>query len=268
MADGLMDQNAGDGSASDQNLEGSETQTPDDEGNVVDDQSQSETPKWMGQLPKDLKGNETLTQYQTLGDLGKAFLDLEGKVQGSVEVPGEDATEEQWSAYREKMGIPESPDNYEFEEVELPNGATEETEMDQWFRKVAHENNFTNAQANAFRKAWVEQNLAQANAQSEAFDKAREDAEKQLRSELGEKYDETLSMAKKAVEKRSPEFAQFLTDSGLTNHPEMVKLMADIGVMISEDRMPGGKSTGRKERPSDPRDVDAWVFENTPGMND
>lgn len=262
----INDQTAGDGSEVDQNPNGSDPQADGQDGNAVGDQPESQTPKWMGQLPSDLKGDENLTQFSTIGELGKAYLDLQGKSERAVEVPGEDATEEQWAAYREKMGIPDKPDNYEFEEVELPNGSSEETEMDQWFRKVAHENGFTQKQANEFRKAWVQQNIEQMKAQQEQFDKAREDAEAKLREEYGERFDETIKLAHEGVKQRSPEFAKFLTDSGLTNHPEMVKLMADIGQLYAEDKMPGGRAIGKAERPTDPRAVEAWTFENTPGM--
>ena len=37
------------------------------------------TPAWAAQLPSDLRSNETLTGHKTIGELGKAYLDLHGK---------------------------------------------------------------------------------------------------------------------------------------------------------------------------------------------
>ncbi|ODP39262.1 hypothetical protein BFL28_10640 [Sphingomonas turrisvirgatae] len=55
----------------------------------------------------------------------------------------------------------------------------------------------------------------------------------------GAKWDETIELSAKALDalgypKGSP-FRSFLTDSGLGNHPEMIRAMRKIGGMVSED---------------------------------
>jgi len=37
-------------------------------------------PAWMAQLPKDLQEDDTLTRFKTIGEIGKAYRELEGKL--------------------------------------------------------------------------------------------------------------------------------------------------------------------------------------------
>lgn len=267
MADDAAILTDGEGSGGDQSQDGSEVSGNGGEDSVVDESSQSKAPKWMGQLPDDLKGNEDLSQFATIGELGKAFLDARGKAEQAIEIPGEDATEEQRAAYREKMGIPQSPEDYKFEELELPSEFKGQAEFDTWFAQKSHELGLTADQASRLRNEMLTLNSENTSAQQKAFEKSKADTEKQLREVYGDRYEENLELARKAVKSRNPEFADFLRESGLTNHPEMVRLMADIGQLYSEDRLPGGKPLGQKDRPVDPRNPDAWIFENTPGMD-
>lgn len=59
----------------------------------------------------------------------------------------------------------------------------------------------------------------------------------------GDKLDENLATAKKALDAfASPELRTLLNESGLGNHPEMIRLMYRAGKAISEDRFVAGKT--------------------------
>lgn len=77
--------------------------------------------------------------------------------------------------------------------------------------------------------------------QSQAWVKSlREDAEFG-----GESYDKNVATAVKAVERfASPELRSLLNQSGLGNHPELVKLFHRIGNSISEDSIAFGGTQG------------------------
>lgn len=64
----------------------------------------------------------------------------------------------------------------------------------------------------------------------------------------GERYAQTVETAAKAVEKfGSPELRTLLNESGLGNHPELVKFCHRIGQALSEDSMvQGGTQNGAK----------------------
>lgn len=56
----------------------------------------------------------------------------------------------------------------------------------------------------------------------------------------GEKLEETLSVAKKAVDLGPPELKEFLNASGLGNHPSVVRWAYNVGKALSEDRFVAG----------------------------
>ena len=74
---------------------------------------------------------------------------------------------------------------------------------------------------------------------------ARNDWAQQSRADAefgGEKLDENLAVAKKAVEAlASPELKTLLEQSGLGNHPEIIRLFYRAGRSLSQDSFVGGK---------------------------
>lgn len=61
----------------------------------------------------------------------------------------------------------------------------------------------------------------------------------------GEKLPENLGIARKALDKfATPELKSLLDDTGLGNHPEMIRLLFRAGKAISEDTFVGGSGSG------------------------
>jgi hypothetical protein len=73
----------------------------------------------------------------------------------------------------------------------------------------------------------------------------------------GPKLEESLRLANKAYDALASEnLKELLKESGLANHPEMVRLFRKAGEMISTDHFVGGKQATRQS-PTGPRDFDA-----------
>ena len=73
----------------------------------------------------------------------------------------------------------------------------------------------------------------------------------------GAKLEASLQVANKAYEAlASPTLKELLKESGLVNHPEMVRLFRKAGEMISEDHFVGGKSA-RAAQVTGPRDFNS-----------
>lgn len=70
----------------------------------------------------------------------------------------------------------------------------------------------------------------------------------------GPKLEESLRLANKAYDALASEnLKELLKESGLANHPEMVRLFRKAGEMISTDHFVGGKQATRQS-PTGPRD--------------
>ena len=75
----------------------------------------------------------------------------------------------------------------------------------------------------------------------------------------GEKLTENLAVAKVALEKfATPEFTKLLNDTGLGNHPEVLRVFYRAGKAISQDTVVAGK-----QAPA-PADRLATLYDNTP----
>ena len=140
-----------------------------------------------------------------------------------------------------------APEKYEFtvgEGVEL------DTEALKDFEPVARDLNLTNEQAqklvDAYPKilAGVQQRQAEAwQAQTEQW-AADVKADKEIG---GDKLTANLSAAQRALDQfGTPELKTYLNDTGLGNHPDLVKAFVKIGKAMSEDGMVDGSNQGQR----------------------
>lgn len=130
---------------------------------------------------------------------------------------------------------------------------------------------YTDGMLSAFGEAAKEANLSQESAQklldklAPAYAKLSSDhietakatwtAASQADKEFGgPKLAENIAVANKALsEFGTPELFALLKDTGLSNHPEVIRAFYRAGKAISEDRFVAGKSEPSKQR--DPRDL-------------
>lgn len=80
----------------------------------------------------------------------------------------------------------------------------------------------------------------------------------------GEKLQENLSIAKKALDQfATPQFKSFLEESRLGNNPEVIRFMLRVGRAISEDRFVNGAApTGKDAGPRSFNDLASALYSN------
>jgi len=125
-----------------------------------------------------------------------------------------------------------APEQYEFELGDL----TVDTDSLEAFKEVAKELDLSQDKAQAMLLKMapaMQQRQAEliANAQKHWAESSKSDKEFG-----GEKLDENLSIAKKALDSfGTPELTALLNESGLGNHPEVIRVFYRAGKAISED---------------------------------
>lgn len=141
-----------------------------------------------------------------------------------------------------------APDKYEFK---APDGAAAfDDQVIEQFSVVARE---LNLPQDAAQKVLDKMGPAIQARQAETIQAARSMWAESAKSDKefgGEKLTENLAVAKKALDTfGSPELRSLLNESGLGNHPEMIRVLYRAGKAISEDRFVGsgrgGKDTPR-----------------------
>lgn len=110
-------------------------------------------PNYFSQLSPDVRANKDVTAFlkdkKTLSDVATSFYDTHKKLSSSIVIPGEGATEDEVSAFRERMGIPKAPNEYEIDTKGIPEGVSKQLEG--LFRENALKSGLTKEQA---KKQW------------------------------------------------------------------------------------------------------------------
>ena len=140
----------------------------------------------------------------------------------------------------------DGPIEYTFE---LPEGVSMADETLEGLKTLAGDLKLDQDNANKVKDLGVEMlnkwNAAQEEAQA-AMLKEWGEAAKADEDYGGAKFDENVAAAKTAMEKLvtanfiKPEFKQFLNDSGLGNHPEMIRLFWKLSDQVSDDGLVAG----------------------------
>ncbi len=138
-----------------------------------------------------------------------------------------------------------APEKYEFKTAE---GQELDAEAVKAFEPIAKELNLSNEQAQKLVDVYggkimpklVEQQAAQWQQQIEQWSE-------QVKADKDLGTDASIGAAQKAMDKfGSPELKQYLNETGLGNHPELVRIFANIGKAMSEDGLVTGNSGGVK----------------------
>lgn len=141
------------------------------------------------------------------------------------------------SAGEQKEETPTTPEAYDFTQS-LPEGMELDQQAANEFSDIAREMNLTNDQANQLAKYGMSyaQNMAKAIAQQQIEEQqAWADETKKA---LGAKYNEEISYVGTALNKLEPlvpGLRQALNIGGIGNRIEIVRALAQVGRMVSED---------------------------------
>jgi hypothetical protein len=134
------------------------TQAGDQANTDQQQQTQQQSLGWRAALPDEYKEHEFVKDTQKPGDFVKRAIEvkterdtLKTKLEGAIIKPGEKATDEEKTAYRKSLGIPEKPEGYEFEKAE---GIEHDPNMISWAQKVFHKFSIPKEAAIGIGKEW------------------------------------------------------------------------------------------------------------------
>lgn len=182
-------------------------------------------------FPPEYKDNAALRDYKDLGGLLKSHINLQSMVGNNIPMP-KDENDESWNQVYDKLGRPKTPAEYqlkladEFKDIQLDENRTK------WAQDLFHKAGLNSRQANAILNEYVKLEMQQMQ-EADNSDKWVN----QIKQEFGDKFEEKTTLAQQAVKMfGDQETRQWLTDSGLGNHPSLVKMFANIGNLLKEDK--------------------------------
>lgn len=181
----------------------------------------------------------SLSKYKDLPGLIKVAEDsrrqLSQRMDGYVKLPGEDASDDEISAYREKVGIPSEIDGYEFslpDGVSIPEGIEVTAERQEAFAEFAHKAGLTKQQANDAFGFLVESELQDYGSLQKENEAAAEADRKELREVWGADYESRQQDARRVA-------ASFGIDPSdpVLDLPRVAMAFAGVASSIAESKL-------------------------------
>ncbi len=203
-------------------------------------------PTWTEQIDPGLR--EQFKDFPKLNDVAKSHVELREKVKGidgMVRIPGENASDEEYETFLQKIGVPKDPEGYQLAlPTNLPDGLKADPEMAAWFRDLAYETGLLPGQARTLYEKYNERMIELHGVQTQARKDAVQKADEALRNEWKGDYDKNLELARRAQRTFGGNgFTTLLEKTGLGNDPEMIKTFHTIGKKIGEDNLVKGDPT-------------------------
>ena len=210
---------------------------PDNPGGGADKEVEIKTEKtgWLSAVKDDIfkDHGEELAKHENINSVLEEHFTLKGKLSENE---------------ADKV---EKAEDYEFDDA--PEGATKSEEFEKSFRDMALEAGISKNSAKAVFAGLQGLEVAGNKAKAEADTKARAETTKAMKTEYGDKYDGVMAKVAKVLELGGFELKEGIEKSELGNSPNLIKALASIGNVISEDslnRSAGGDKSEDKSAAS------------------
>lgn len=212
----------------------------------VEDTTLTETPEVKVELPEPIQTKQNLSDmlgedFKESKNLHK-FKDVQGLAKGYEELSSHlgkkfsDLTSAEMDMYLESKGRPEKVEDYN---MGVENA--DPTAVD-WFTNQAFEAGLSNDQATKLAASYTEMQHSQIEAAKTQRAEFKERAVDDLKQEYGSRMDSKLVSARKAMRQfAGEEFVNYLNETGLGDHPSLIKAFVNIGDNMLEDTLTTGE---------------------------
>jgi hypothetical protein len=214
---------------------------------------------FLTQLPEDLRADPVFASFKESGlaGLAKSYASAARMVGGDkLALPGKDAAPEAWNPVWDKLGRPKTAAEYQFPVPAKESTFQHDPALVADFRGVAHKIGLSNKQV-AEIMGWYngsgEKAFAAVSADAVKF---QTDSVASLKQEWGNAYDAKVGLAKRALKDfGGVDVTKVLDETGLGNHPAIVKMFADLGKAMLEDTLPGSNEQNFGHTPGTAKDA-------------
>ena len=208
-----------------------------------------ESQDWRDSISDDYRSNPAIADYKDINDLVKSHISAQSMIGNSIRIPSKEAGQEQWDAFYSrfndvpglmrynpdnptevlrKIGAPEDADGYKWTP---PEGFEPDPDTVKGFKDLAYALNLTNEQASGLMSHMAKDAVADNQRREQEMKEAIDG----MKKEWGMAFDEKMGEATRAVAiLGGQELVDVLNETGLGNHPAMIKLFANLGSQLKE----------------------------------
>jgi len=192
-------------------------------------------------MPEGLRDEPSLQTFDSVDKLAKSYVSAVKMIGGNpdnlISLPQEG---ESMDGLYNQLGRPEQADGYDF-------GEDDEGILDN-YKEFAHEVGLSQHQAESVLGAYETIQEEEAENFQQSIKDLEVNSTIELQREWGKNFDGNMDYAKRAYAQfASPQLSEILDDTGLGNHPEVIKAFSKIGQMLGEESLAVGTGLGRNQ---------------------
>lgn len=214
-------------------------------------------------IPEEYSGRGWTEKISSYDDLFKSYDNAQSML-GKRQVPGDDASPEDWGEFYKKAGRPDDPTGYQFSEVEgIPEGV-DMVDFEGKARAMMHEAGLSQRQADNLYQAFLKSEMEAANANKEALSAHNAELDKQFDEVTNKlfdgKFDEVSEQLQATIVEAVPEeYAGMVADMAKNNPKQFAVVLAMTDKMTkqveavkakygSEDSLTSGQQAGGESK--------------------
>ena len=200
---------------------------------------------WRTTLPPDIKDHSALKDFKSEQDVVKAYVSAQPLIGvDKIPVPQNFDNPEVRAKFAntvyDRLGRPKEAKDYKLSEVKMPNNYNLPPETREALKTEAHKLGLLPHQLDGLYQWYMKDTATKLQQQGEQNTKSRNEAENALRQEFGQAYDAKVTKAQQLLNKFAGDDYKALLDDGFGNRPEVVRFMAKMADVMSEDGYTGG----------------------------
>lgn len=208
---------------------------------------------WIESLPEDMRSEDNRKRFEkfvendqfNIGKVLKSYDHMERGYSDRISLPKEDWGDDEYQSFYQKLGRPESSDNYDIRKPEMPEGFPYNENLEKSFRDRAFRAGLNGKQVQEIIDWQAEQVASEASSVNIQEATTRATAEEELKREWpGQEYDTKLGLARRTAKNLFDEdFLKLINDKGLANEPTLIKNLAKLGGLLSESKVGKDRET-------------------------
>jgi hypothetical protein len=186
---------------------------------------------------KELKNHSSLRDFKDVESLAKSYVNAQKLIGADKIILPKDDSPESWEQVYNKLGRPESPDNYEIKIPEqVKEGMFFDNELIGEFKTKVHQLGLSKKQAEELYNWHTQKMEGKADLFNQTFQQQQEKVVEDLKKTWGNNYENEVAKAKSVIDKFStPDFKEYLDSTGLGNDLNLIKFMNNVAKSIGED---------------------------------
>jgi len=200
---------------------------------------------WRSKLAPEIKDHACLQKYQSSDDVVKAYVDAQSLI-GVDKLPippagsNPEARDKFLNIAYDRLGRPKEAKDYKLSDTKIPEGVKIEQATMDAFKAESWKLGLLPHQLDGVYKFHMADMDRQIKAHKEQLASSAKESEAALRLEYGAAYDAKVTKAQTLLNSLAGDDYKQLLDSGFGNNPAVVRFMAKMADLVSEDSLTKG----------------------------